>query len=330
MMRAIKGTPKHLSATGELTSFTYLMINLPFKCNYRCSKCFNLKSDNQDTSENEISLDERVRLIHEAKYLGGKAVVMAGEGEPAIHEDIYHLVSEISILGMIPIIYTNGSTLTEKRVSFYKDNSTVLIIAFDSLNPELYGKMTGTEGMFERVVENIRRTIRSYKNMIYFQGSTQILSIGINITASTRNEDEIERIKEFWSDDVYFICNPLAKLGNAVDNWNKLMKSEENPEKHRKLIERLSESGGPLTLGNDGICGYSRWGISISPSGDYMTCAYIRATDGLLGNIKNRSLREAFEYKHKIESEHYKKHGVANCLVRANSFNAYLKRLRLD
>ncbi|HLC89043.1 MAG TPA: radical SAM protein [Candidatus Nanoarchaeia archaeon] len=329
-MKVLKGTPKHLSKTGELDSFTYLMMTLPFQCNYRCSKCFNLEDDKPISFSGNISLDDRIKVINEAKELGGKVVVIAGEGEPSIDKDIRTIVSEISSLGMIPIVYSNGSPLTPKLTEFYKATGTVLVIAFDFLIPEEYDRLTGTKGRYEGIVRKIRNVIKSYKGSIHTQGDLRVLSVAINTTVTSGNEREVEQIKKFWGDDVYFICNPLARFGNAVGNWNRLIDDERNVERHRKLIERLSESGGPLTLGSDGLCGYSVWGIGISPSGDYMTCAYTRETNGLFGNVKSLNLRDAFEIKHKLESEHYRETGKVPCLIRASSFSSYLDKLRSE
>ncbi|MBI4453918.1 hypothetical protein HY636_04720, partial [Candidatus Woesearchaeota archaeon] len=157
-----------------------------------------------------------------------------------------------------------------------------------------------------------------------------ILNIAINTTVSSVNEDEVAKIKEYWGDDVYFICNPTAKLGNAVRNWNKLITDDISLQRQSELIKKLSETGGPLTLGSNGLCGYSEWGISVSPSGEFMTCAYTTQTNGLFGNIKNTSLEEAFRYKHAMESKHFQRYGVYPCLVRADSFDIYIKELRVS
>lgn len=328
-MKTLKGTPKHLSKTGELDGFTYLMLNLPFRCNYRCPKCFNLERDEPLSPEDSLSLDDRLRLINEAREMGGKVVVFPGDGEPSIHKNIRRLVSETNSLDMIPIVYSNASLLTLELTEFYKKKGVALVIAFDSLNPEEYDRLTGTTNQHERVVRNIRNVVKAYREEIFTQDGLRVLSVAINTTVTSRNEGEVERIKEFWEDDVYFICNPLARFGNAVGNWEELMEDEESLQRHRVLIKKLSESGGPLTLGKDGFCGYSKFGIGISPSGDFMTCAYTNQTNGLLGNVESLSLREAFERKHKLESEHYDVVGVTPCLIRDFSFPGYLDRLKV-
>ncbi len=326
-MKVIKGTPKHLSRTGQLNNFTYLMLLFRFFCNYSCLKCFS-RDDNSQKTRAEISLEERFKLICDAKDLGGKVVVLAGEGEPSLHRNIRTLVSEISSVGMIPIVYSNGSSLTSDLVNFYKKQGTVLVIAFDSLDPKEYDRLAGTKGQYEIAVKNIRKAVESYREVIYTQDDLRVLSIAINTTVTSRNEAEVERIKEFWGEDIYFVCNPLVKLGHAVRNWNMLIENEKSIQRHKKLIEIVSESGGPLTLGSEGICGYSRWGISVSPEGNYMTCAYTKRTNGLLGNLKHVSLKEAFERKHAFETAHYIEYNNSPCLVRAGSFDSYIKKLK--
>lgn len=329
-MKVLKGTPKHLSKTGELDSFTYLMMTLPFNCNYECPKCFNLEDNRPVSSERIITLDDRIGIIDQAKEMGGKVVVIAGEGEPSIDKNIRRLVSEISSRRMIPIVYSNGSPLTPKLTEFYKEQGVVLVIAFDSLKPDEYDRLTGTKGQYERAVRNIKGVIAAYKDAVYVQDNLRVLSVAINTTVTSGNEDEIEHIKKFWGDDVYFICNPLARFGNAVVNWKRLIKDDESIQGQKRLIEQLSESGGPLTLGSDGLCGYSEWGISIGPSGDYMTCAYTRETNGLLGNVKTLSLKNAFDHKHARESEHYKTQGKMPCLIRDPSFTSYVAHLKSE
>ena len=274
-IRTLKGTPKHLSKTGELKEFTYLMLNLPFACNYRCIKCFNLENDNPSNEKNQqyLTLDERLTLIDQSADLGGRVVVIAGEGEPSINKSIHDIISYANRKGMVSIVYSNGSTVNEDFAKFYKENNTALVFSLDSLIPTKYDMLTQTKGMFPNAMRNIQSAVEMYGGPL-LQQELEIYSIAINTTVSNMNEDEVEHIKELFGERVYFICNPLAKLGNASTYWKMFGNDEVSVTRHQEMIQRLSETGGPLTLGSDGLCGYSAWGISVSPSGEYMTCAY--------------------------------------------------------
>lgn len=277
-IKVLRGTPKHLSKTGSLDAFTYLMMTLPFECNYHCPKCFNLPKGQPEIPRDPLTLSERLRLVDEAKDLGVKAVVIAGEGEPSISIGIRPLVTKINKNGMIPIIYSNGSPLNSDLISFYRSNNTSLVISFDSLDPTTYDKLTSTKGMLERVKKNISLAVEANQPLIERTENIVILRVAINTTVTSLNEHEVENIKSYFGESIYFICNPLARLGNAVGNWDNLITDAKTLQRQAELIRKLSESGGPLTLGSDGLCNYSAWGISVNPSGDYMTCAYTNLT----------------------------------------------------
>lgn len=210
-MKVVKGTPKHLSTTGELSEFTYLMINLEFDCNYKCPKCFNIvKNKSVHSSKEVLTLEDRLNLIHQTKDLGGKIVVIAGEGEPSIHKDTTELVSEINSLNMIPIIYNNGRMLNKKLIEFYKKNNTVIVISLDSLNTDRYNLLTGTKNQLKYALRNIQTLRELYKDTIITKEGIIILSIALNTTVSGINHDELPDIKRFCSDDIYFVCNPVC------------------------------------------------------------------------------------------------------------------------
>ncbi|HAB52030.1 MAG TPA: hypothetical protein DCE80_07665, partial [Ignavibacteriales bacterium] len=259
--------------SGQMEGFTYLMFTLPFKCNYLCPKCFNLVNNVPITSGIPITLQDILQKIEESKELGGKVVVVAGEGEPTMDPNIREIISKIDSMGMIPVLYSNGSTLTPEVATFYRKNNISLVIAVDSLSDETYDLLTGTKHMFPKVLKNIEVIRKIYSDTIEEKNGLRTVRIAINATVTSRNSHEIKSIKEFCGDDIYFVCNPLARYGNAVANWDKLIE-ENDYSSHTELIGELSESGGPLTLDKVGLCGYSINGIGISPQGDYMTCAY--------------------------------------------------------
>jgi len=266
--------------------------------------------------------------MHQANKIGGKVVVIAGEGEPTIHKDFRPIIKKANALGMITIFYTNGSMLTEEIIKFCKENNAVIIISLDSLDKEKYDSLTGTKDQLKKVLENIKIIKRLYKDTIKTQGDLTVLRFAINTTLSKRNETEIASIRAFCGEDIYFICNPLAKLGKAANTWRIMMGDAENTDEFKGLIKNLSESGGPLMLGRNETCNYSSNGIAVSPEGYYMTCAYTNFTNGLLGDIKTKSLKEAYEYKHKVEAEHLAKFGKYDCLIRSPSFLEYVKSLK--
>jgi MoaA/NifB/PqqE/SkfB family radical SAM enzyme len=327
-MKVLKGTPRHLNKSGQLSGFAYLMLNLPFRCNYRCLKCFNLINNVPITSGTPIALEEIEQKIIEAKEMGGKAVVIAGEGEPTLDPNIKRIVFKIDSLGMIPVVYSNGSTLTPEVAKYYCDHNTSLVIALDSLSERTYDFLTGTKHLLPKVLKNIETTRKIYLNSIEEKDGFRIVKLAENVTITSINKKEINDIKKYCGEDVYFVCNPLACYGNSIANWRSLITGNDDLASYGEIIKKFSESGGPLTLNKVCLCGFSNNGIGISPSGDYMTCAYTSETNGLLGNIRKISLAEAYDQKSMIEREHYKLHGNVPCLIRDRHFKEYITTLK--
>jgi MoaA/NifB/PqqE/SkfB family radical SAM enzyme len=177
--------------------------------------------------------------------------------------------------------------------------------------------LTGGKGCLERVLKNIETLRVAYRPLITLNEGLTVLSLAVNTTVSTKNVGELPQIRASCGEDIYFICNPLDCSGAAMANWDRLMLGVQNPAEFADLIKDYSEAGGPLTLGKDGCCSYSKYGISLSENGDWMTCAYTQRTNGLLGNIRRLPLKDAYMRKHGIESKFYEEKGSVPCFMRA-------------
>jgi len=83
--------------------FTQLSLDLTAQCNYACDWCFNQHLLNQD--EGMLSLSERLRVLHEAKSLGAKAVSIPGTGEPTLDPDLDKVIKESHKLELSSVVY---------------------------------------------------------------------------------------------------------------------------------------------------------------------------------------------------------------------------------
>jgi len=327
--KIFKGSPKYFEPSEHSTQLTYLMFTLAFKCNYRCIKCFNLKNDLPNKVFNSfLKVVDYEHFIREFSKLGGKAVILAGEGEPILNEETKEIIRIISKNDLIPIVYTNGSTLTSKLIDFYFENNVSLVIALDSLESDKYDKLTGTSNKLPIVLSNIEKVRKVFSKHSTSLNGSRILRVAINKTVTSINKAEIKKIKDFCNEDIFFICNPIANFGNAEGNWDYLVQNQDDYNEIKELAIQFSDSGGPLTLNDEGLCAYSRYGIGINPNGEYMTCAYTDKTSGLLGTINDFSLEQAFDKKFELEGESYRKFGNVPCLIRDSQFEEYIETLK--
>ena len=107
----LRGSAPHFTKIGALNeeSFPYLMLNVPFACNYRCLKCCNLtESHPQESLRKRLTLDQLQQLIEEASSLGFSVLVIAGEGEPLLDKNFRSIVALAARNRLIPYIFTNA------------------------------------------------------------------------------------------------------------------------------------------------------------------------------------------------------------------------------
>jgi MoaA/NifB/PqqE/SkfB family radical SAM enzyme len=205
------GNPSHLELKERIkeNELTYLIMDLPFECNYNCMKCY--RKSNILTED--INLDLRKEKIREAKELEARVLCIAGEGEPLFHKKTTkELVEYANSLDIITILYTNASLLDKKTAQFLFEHNTTLITSVDSFNPDVYRELTGG-GDIKRVKENLKVAREIYeKGIKKLNNRTIETRLGLISIVSNQNKNEIQQIKNWCGDEVFYICNyPVKK-----------------------------------------------------------------------------------------------------------------------
>jgi len=183
-------------------------------CPWNCFFCFTEDPDNPEETkkrlENEMTLDEKLDLIDQAKALGAKSINLIGAGEPTIAKDFWPIIEHIDGHGMTPIVYTEGSLkLTDRDFAqrLYDMNATV-VLKVNSLENESYQNSV-VRGGKER---------RNPLKTNYFEERNKalevLMDVGFNNHDSTRlaidtiicreNYEEIPSIHRFARDNNIF------------------------------------------------------------------------------------------------------------------------------
>ncbi len=113
-------------------------------CPWNCGFCFTEDPDNSEGVKRrlvgEMALEERLHLLSEARLLGAESVNFIGAGEPTIDPYFWEIVEHMAVLGITPIIYTEGALkLTDRRFvdRLYEVGATV-VLKVNSLRNEDY------------------------------------------------------------------------------------------------------------------------------------------------------------------------------------------------
>jgi len=123
---------------------TNLRISLTSRCNLSCIYCH---AEGEKNPEAEMSADEIIAIMETAAKFGIKSIKFTG-GEPLIRRDILDIVRAVPP-GVESSITTNGILLAEMAADLKAAGLRRVNVSLDSLNPETYKKITGSDRLGE-------------------------------------------------------------------------------------------------------------------------------------------------------------------------------------
>jgi radical SAM protein with 4Fe4S-binding SPASM domain len=133
------------SATFELTS----------RCNFNCKMCYVHNQNSAACKAQEKSAGWWIDLGKKAAETGVVFLLLTG-GEPLLRKDFKEIYTELSKLGFLISINTNGYLVNDEILELFKKNPpTRLNISLYGASDETYQKLTGVPA-FSRVIENIK------------------------------------------------------------------------------------------------------------------------------------------------------------------------------
>ena len=137
-----------------------LRISVMDRCNFRCPYCMPKETFHERyrflrTSE-RLGFDEIVRVARAAVELGVRKIRLTG-GEPLLRAGLAELVGELAMIeGAEDLALTTNGVLLAQHAAELKGNGLRRVtVSLDSLDPEVFARMSGGFGGVEQVLEGI-------------------------------------------------------------------------------------------------------------------------------------------------------------------------------
>lgn len=288
-------TQKDLESTPADGVF-YLALNMTSACNYRCPYCF-VGLKNLKPSPDELTIDEKKRLISEAASSGAKVIVMPGRGEPLADPDFWHILEEANRLGLWVVVYTNGYFLNDEKIHRLKLAQISLYLKVDSFDKRIYETMVGKKGVFDRVRRNLDLLVEYFHEPLITNNKI-ISRLGINSVVSVQSVSSISEIEAWCTErQIFYTCRSPVKVGEADLTWDYLV--ENQAEKLRAIGRRYAVRN--FTSATEaGQCGIYRFGITVENNGEIYVCPDAREGFESIGNVKNQSLLELIQRRNEL------------------------------
>lgn len=152
--------------------------------------------------------------------------------------------------------------------------------------------MTGGVGDISKVKSNIETLTKVYSDTTQDFAGQKFVRLGVDMTFSLENSDEVQKIKQFAHDhNMQFIANVVMRRGRASNDtlWQKL--AGNRYDELKQLAKDYSDTGGHSTSreGASDNCEYILDpAFDAKINGEVMKgCGYMTEAIGGIGNVKN-------------------------------------------
>ena len=263
-----------------------LSLELEFSrnCNFRCIYCYSSAGDPRD---GEMSADEILDIVAQARGLGAKRIVLLGGGEPLLFPRYREIIRGIGDLGLSQAIFTNGSLLLPETCRFFFENRVNVVIKHNSFIPEVQDALAGTPGAHGLIQEGIR-----FLREAGYPGDGRLL--GIQTVVCRQNLAEIEPMW-IWARESGIVpyFEAITRQGRAVENPQLELGADEIHALYRNLAEIDAARFGLKWTPKPPIAGYTcrrhLYSCLVNSRGSVQPCTGI---DMEVGNVREKPLSD--------------------------------------
>jgi MoaA/NifB/PqqE/SkfB family radical SAM enzyme len=257
------------------------------QCNSKCGYCdLPLNEGRYEMSRDEI------KSIFTDLYTEGLRFLLVQGGEPTLRKDLLDIMQDLTDIGFVQTLVTNGTRLTDEFITRLKSMPVGIAVSLDSLDRETYRQIRGAD--------QLNLVLKGIEKLHDFNNPRSLVCI-----LSEKNKHEAQDIVNFATNRGFIPVVGAYHWG--VDRYGKTDSSLQykNQEAIRIFESLLSSGQVPAGyfrdylkdniqwLGNKGLspCDAGRYSIAIDPSGNVAPCLAL----GKTGNLRNSSLSEILD-----------------------------------
>jgi putative heme d1 biosynthesis radical SAM protein NirJ2 len=298
-------------------------------CNLKCEHCYR---DAGAKDPQELNGEEGKSLLGEIAKAGFKIVILSG-GEPLLRKDIFELIRQAKVLGLKPVLGTNGILITAEVARNLKQAGLARAgISLDSVHPEIHDAFRKKKGAWQATL----RAMRICKE--------ERLDFQVHTTVTRNNYQEITEITDLVSDlgavahhifflvptgrgkeikSVFISAKEISEVLKNILNKQKQTTMELKPVCAPQFIPLSRKMGLDLRFQRGCLAGTDY--CCILPNGDVHPCPYLPLKVGNVRQAKFSLLWQNSDIFLKLRSLQYagacghclNKHSCGGCRARA-------------
>lgn len=214
------------NATFELTAF----------CTLKCPMCYvRIDKEKADAIGGKLcSGDQWIELARQYRDQGGIFLLLTG-GEAMLHPEFAKIYSEISKMGLLVTLFTNGTTVNDQMIELLRKRPPAMIgITIYGASAETYQRFGGTAGSYQRAIDGLDRLL-----------TIPNLALDIRFTACKENYEDFKAVYELVlkrNRMVSLDFGSCAPVRGAQSNARKLRLSKEQLSEMKDIVSDLHRS----------------------------------------------------------------------------------------
>ena len=243
-------------------------IELNAGCNMKCPFCLH---GYKNIKNNLLHIDTYKKIIDEAVDFGVRGLKLNYINEPMLRKDLEDCIQYAKKAGMLNIyMVTNGTLLKKDRYDRLLDSGiTKVFVSIDAVTEKTYNKQR-LSGKYNLVVNNLMGFIERRN-----ERCLQFPLVRVSFLRNKINQHEEKEFDKKWKDKVDIIT--YQKMNDLPDIDTGITLSTSN--------------------NNTGGCSFPFKQMVIDNEGDILPCCKMGGKKLALGNIKNMSLKDAWNSK---------------------------------
>ena len=296
-------------------------IDLTYRCNNDCRHCWVRLAPGAAEKQNELSYDEIVDIVNQAKALGCRNWSISG-GEPMLRPDFYGILDYISANSKYYSLNTNGTLITPKIARLMKERKGNKMIALYGATKEVYEDVSRIPGSFEAAMRGFRLLKEAGASFV-----VQVIPLKANYFQYEKMIELAQSLSPNWRIGAPWLY--LSAYGD--EEKNKEIRAQRLPADVTVKLdppdpaedEEMAASCGCAYSGNlFESCIDIRRDFYIDPYGRMTFCSFIRDPE-LMYDLRRGSLQDAWDnfipsLKTKVKSNPEYEENCGTCAKRSN------------
>jgi radical SAM protein with 4Fe4S-binding SPASM domain len=274
-------------------------------CNFRCIYCYALENPSR---LNELSKEEFIDVIHQAKELGARKIIILG-GEPMLYPQIMEMIRYIRSLDLEIELFTNGTNITPAIAQEMFDNGVRAVLKMNTFDESLQDTLTGRKGSYILIQEAL-------KNLKLAGYPSQENPLGVSSIICQQNIHELPRLWQWLRDQNILPYFEIMTPQGGAREHNMLEVESHTLEKFFQEISEIDRTKydihwdpKPPLVG--GECLRHQYSCAVNSEGYVQSCVGITIP---IGNVRQQSLKEILRDSEVVQDlKNYKEMIKAPC-----------------